>query len=113
MKTVLLGVALGLVSNVAFADKPNASCDLKLGQETYKGNCIVRYNTHEKSWMVFEPNDNQLFDEIHVLDLQVTGKNTRNARTMVGDEIIEFGKISKTSPDCFSGKKLRVCYKMK
>ncbi len=113
MKKILLGLALGLVSVAALADKPNASCDLKLGQETYKGNCIVSYNTYEKSWMVFEPNDNQLFEQIYYLDLKVTGKNTRNARTMVGDEVIELGQISKTSPECFSGKKLRVCYKIK
>lgn len=113
MKKILLGLALGLVSVAALADKPNASCDLKLGQETYKGNCIVRYNTYEKSWMVFEPNDNPLFEQIHYLDLKVTGKNTRNVSTIVEDELVELGQISQTSSQCFSGTKLRVCYKMK
>lgn len=113
MKNLLLAVLLGLTSTVTLANKPNTSCDIKLGKETYKGNCVVSYNTYEKSWMVFGPNDTELFEEIPYLDLQVTGKNTRNARTMIGDELIEFGTLTKSSSQCFANSKLHICYSMK
>lgn len=113
MKKILLAMVLTMVSAMAFADKPNAACNIKLGPNTYNGDCIIRYNNHEKSWMVFEPNDKELFTDVHYLNMKVTGIATREVTTMAWDDVIDYGEVRKVNDNCYASSKLRICYKMK
>lgn len=116
MKNLLLLTLLSISSltyAAPFKDKSNAACNIKLGPNTYNGDCIIRYNNYEKSWMVFEPNDQELFTDVHYLNMKVTGIATREVTTMAWDDVIDYGEVRKVNDNCYASSKLRICYKMK
>lgn len=113
MTNMLMAIALSTMSTVAIAEQPNAACDIKLGKESYNGTCIVRYNSYEKSWMMFKPSDTPFFADVYYLELKVVGNDTRLVRTMIWDEVVEFGHVNKTSSQCYTGHDMKICYKIK